>query len=58
MDGGKSTDIAIRSFDQLQYELKDFVNAVIKKQKPSVTGEDGLAALEIALKIEEEALKS
>jgi predicted dehydrogenase len=55
---GKSTDISISSFDQLQYELKDFVNAIIKKQKPSVTGEDGLAALEIALKIEEEALKS
>jgi predicted dehydrogenase len=52
---GKSTDIAIKSFDQLQYELKDFINSIIKKQKPSVTGEDGLAALEIALKIEEEA---
>jgi predicted dehydrogenase len=54
---GKSTDISIKSFDQLQCELKDFINSIIKKQKPSVTGEDGLAALEIVLKIEEEALK-
>ncbi|MFH1709636.1 MAG: Gfo/Idh/MocA family oxidoreductase [bacterium] len=55
---GKSKNIGVKPFDQLNFELKDFVNAIIKKRKPSVTGEDGLSALEIANKIEEAALRS
>ena len=58
MAGGKAEEIRVNSFDQLQYELKDFISAIIKGRKPSVTGEDGLAALEIASKIEEAALRS
>jgi predicted dehydrogenase len=55
---GSSKAIAIESYDQLNRELKDFVDSIIRKRKPSVTGEDGLSALEVANKIEEEALKS
>ncbi len=55
MSAGRSKNIKVPSFDQLNAELKDFVKAVIRKRKPSVTGEDGLSALEIANRIEEAA---
>ena len=57
-NAGRSKDISIKPFDQLNYELKDFINSIMKKRKPSVTGEDGSLALDIANKIEEEALKT
>jgi len=56
--GGSSKTIAIEPYDQLKYELKDFMDSIIRNRKPSVTGEDGLSALEMANKIEEEALKA
>ncbi len=55
---GRSSSVGIKSYDQLHAELEDFVKAIIKKGKPSVTGEDGLSALEVAIRIEEEALKT
>lgn len=55
---GRSKSISVDAFDQLNVELRDFVKAVAKKGKPSVTGEDGLSALETANKIEEAALKT
>jgi len=58
MTNGKPSELNIGSFDQLQYELKDFITSIINNRKPSVTGEDGLAALETANRIEEEALAS
>jgi predicted dehydrogenase len=58
MSAGRSKNIKVSSFDQLNAELKDFVNAIIRKRKPSVTGEDGLSALEIASRIEEAALRT
>lgn len=54
---GSSKTIVIEPFDQLNHELKDFVDSIIRKIKPSVTGEDGLSALEVANKIEEAALR-
>lgn len=58
LTAGKPKNIGTGSFDQLNMELKDFINAIIKKRKPSVTGEDGLSALVIANRIEEAALKT
>ncbi len=58
MSAGRSKNIKVSSFDQLNAELKDFVNAIIRKRKPSVTGEDGLSALEIASRIEQAALRT
>lgn len=58
MSAGRSKNIKVSSFDQLNAELKDFVKAIIRKRKPSVTGEDGLSALEIANRIEEAALRT
>lgn len=55
--GARSSEIKVEMNDQLKLELKDFIYAVIKGKKPSVTGEDGLEALNIANKIEELALK-
>jgi predicted dehydrogenase len=55
---GVSKDIEVEAYDQLNTELKDFISAIMKRKEPSVTGEDGLAALEIAQKIEEAALRS
>ena len=40
-----------KPLDQLNAELKDFINAIATKKKPTVTGEAGLAALDIANKI-------
>jgi predicted dehydrogenase len=55
-DGSKT--IAIEPFDQLNHELKDFADSILRERKPTVTGEDGLSALDVANKIEEAALKS
>jgi len=58
IEAGKKRKIQVELSDQLNQELRDFVNAVMKRKKPSVTGEDGLAALEIAQRIEEAAIKA
>jgi len=55
---GQQKGIEVSALDQLHYELKNFIGAISRNRKPEVTGEDGLAALEIANKIEELALKS
>ncbi len=38
----------IKEINALQYELQLFINSVIQKTKPIVTGEDGLRALKVA----------
>ena len=53
---GESMAIKVEQFDQLNIELNDFVSAALKGKKPAVTGEDGLAALEIAQEIEKAAI--
>jgi predicted dehydrogenase len=55
---GKRTEIKTDTYDQLNNELQDFINAVAYNKKPTVTGEDGKEALEIANQIEEMALRS
>lgn len=50
----------LKEINALQYELKLFVDSVLKKERPKVSGEDGLKALKVAQiiikKIEESAL--
>jgi len=41
----------VREVNALQYELNLFAQSVIKKEKPVVTGEDGLRALKVAEEI-------
>ena len=50
---GRKKEIATSQHDQLNAELRDFISAVLKRKQPLVTGEDGLAALDVANKIEE-----
>ena len=38
----------IKEINALKYELELFVNAVLKDEKPLVSGEDGLRALRVA----------
>lgn len=52
---GDSRALNVTSIDQLNHELKDFILAIKNNKRPSVTGEDGKAALMIATKIEEAA---
>ncbi len=51
----------VREVNALQYELQLFVNSVLKGEKPVVSGEDGLRALQVAQtiiqKIEEAKIK-
>ncbi len=44
----------LTTLDQLNVELKNFVNSIMNRKDPLVTGEDGLAALDAANKIEED----
>lgn len=44
-------DVGLKKAEPLEEELKDFISAVRTKRKPLVTGEDGLKALEVALRI-------
>ncbi|NDJ85673.1 MAG: Gfo/Idh/MocA family oxidoreductase [Chloroflexi bacterium] len=46
---GNVLGIRIRRHEPLAAELKDFTNAVANGQEPTVTGEDGLQTLRIAL---------
>ena len=41
----------IENIDALYTEVDHFVNAVINKSEPLVSGQDGLAALKIALEV-------
>lgn len=51
------SQLPVAQHDQLQFELREFVSAVLEGKKPTVTGEDGVAALEIANAVEEAALR-
>ncbi|MFC1559711.1 Gfo/Idh/MocA family protein [Candidatus Margulisiibacteriota bacterium] len=53
----ETENVEVSLHDQLQIELSDFINAVLKNRKPLVTGEEGRDVLKIALKIEELASK-
>ena len=44
-------ELQIDDVEPLRAELESFVDATVKKTKPIVTGEDGLAAVELATKI-------
>jgi predicted dehydrogenase len=46
-----STETAHEKGDALAVQAAAFVKAVLKKEKPRVSGEDGLRALEVAMKI-------
>jgi predicted dehydrogenase len=55
---GRLKELQVEKVDQLNLELRDFINAITKNAKPSVSGRDGVVALEVANTIEELALKS
>lgn len=55
---GKKVKIKIKHQEPLKNELKDFTESVIKNKKPSVSGEDGLDALDIAQKFLESSKNS
>jgi len=55
---GKRGEIKVTLLDQLNSELRAFISAISKRSNLLVTGEDGLNALAIANRIEEEALMS
>ncbi len=46
-------DVEIEKGEPLMGELRSFVDAVARGEKPAVTGQQGLAALELALKVTE-----
>jgi len=46
-------DVEIEKGEPLMGELRSFVDAVSRGEKPAVTGQQGLAALELALKVTE-----
>jgi UDP-N-acetylglucosamine 3-dehydrogenase len=48
-------EVKIEKQEPLKLELKSFLDCIIKNKEPLVTGEDGLAALEIALKAVQQA---
>ncbi len=48
----ETREIPVRPVDQLYAELRDFISSVAKRTAPTVTGEDGLAALSFAKEIE------
>ncbi len=52
----RTESIKTETLDQLNVELRDFINSIEKKRDPLVTGKDGLAALEIAEQIEKAAV--
>ena len=52
----KREEFEVVNYDSLQMELKDFIDSAINRAKPSVTGEDGLAALRVAEDVEKAAL--
>jgi len=46
-------EISLKNEEPLRTEIYDFMNAIKKKRKPLVTGNDGLKALQIALAAEQ-----
>lgn len=54
---GKKETIVVADHDQLKYELMCFIGSITGHSQPVVTGDDGLAALDIAEKVEAAALK-
>jgi len=51
--GTAKFDVEIEKGEPLMGELQSFVDAVARGEKPAVTGQQGLAALELALKVTE-----
>ncbi len=47
------TDISIAERDALEHEISSFIEAVVTRGQPEVSGEDGLQALELADRIRE-----
>lgn len=47
-------DVCVPEVDALEQELKSFVQAVVAKEPPLVSGQDGLRALDVAIRISEE----
>ncbi|NIP44520.1 MAG: Gfo/Idh/MocA family oxidoreductase [candidate division Zixibacteria bacterium] len=45
-------------YDMIEEELRRFIDAVVSDSRPPVTGEEGLAALKVALEIERNAHES
>ena len=50
--------IDIKKSDSLKEELKDFIDSVRSGNRPTVSGEDGRRALEVALRVSDEIHKS
>jgi predicted dehydrogenase len=55
---GRSESLETKALDQLNAELRDFINSILSKKRPLITGEDGLNALEVANMIEEAGARS
>ncbi len=53
----KKKNIKIKKEQPLKLELRSFIDAVKKRQKPPASGEEIISALEIAFKIERKILK-
>lgn len=51
--GSSVTELTVEPLDQLNVELRDFISSISNRKKPTVTGEDGMLALDIANRIEE-----
>ncbi len=47
-------DVTVEKKEPLRAELEAFVSAVRSRTRPLVSGEDGLAALELAIRVAEE----
>jgi predicted dehydrogenase len=51
--GSAVTELPVDALDSLNVELRNFVSSVISKKIPTVTGMDGMLALDLANRIEE-----
>jgi predicted dehydrogenase len=47
----KLTPLEVKDVDQIRAELEAFINSIQSKSAPIVSGEDGLAAVEVAERI-------
>ena len=51
VDAGVQNNIEVGSHDPLEEEIRSFINAVIKRSKPLISGEDARDSLELAVDI-------
>jgi predicted dehydrogenase len=54
----RKTRMKVEERDALQDQIESFLNSVLHRTEPSVSGEDGLNAMEVAARIKEEIYKS